>query len=236
MLPDLAGRVAVVTGGASGIGEAVAALFRELGATVVVVDLTPAEGGSVVDVSDRASTEAFGEFVRSSFGRCDFLVNCAGSIATGVVTVVSEDLWDRTFDVNVKGVWLMSRAMIPLMPSGGSILNVSSAAGLRPIPDMPAYVAAKAAVVGLTRAMALDHAPDGIRVNCVCPGHVDTPMSRATQASRTQHAAEEVTAFSNYLIKRNGTVDELAQGIVALATNTYATGATLALDGGRTLH
>ncbi|MEW2500817.1 SDR family oxidoreductase [Amycolatopsis sp. NPDC047767] len=225
--------VAVVTGGASGIGAAVVDLLAERGFSVVVADVA---ASPPTDVSSSDSVAALAGRVAAEHGRCDVLVNCAGVVAVGDVLTVSEADWTRAFDVNVTGVWRTARAFIPLMPEGGAIVNVASAAALRAIPEMPAYVASKAAVVGLTRAMAIDHAPQGIRVNCVCPGLVDTPLARHAQEQRGGEARAAVRNFEPYLVKRTAEAAEIADAVVLLATNRYATGATLALDGGRSLH
>lgn len=231
--------VAVVTGGASGIGAAVVARLRAGGATAVVADLVPeAPDDQPVDVTDAASVQRLRDEVRERYGRCDLLVNCAGAIAVGKITDCTEADWDRVFDVNVRGIWQVSRHFLPLLPPGSAIVNVASAAGLRPIPNMAAYVAAKSAVVGLTRAMALDHAAQGIRVNCVCPGLVDTPLAASAQTLRPETSRQSVADFEAYLIKRQASADEIAACICFLGSVEagYLTGATLAADGGRTLH
>ncbi|WP_340537931.1 SDR family NAD(P)-dependent oxidoreductase [Nocardioides sp. GXZ039] len=234
-LVDLTGRVAVVTGGASGIGAAVVGQLRAAGATVEVADL---DAHPQVDVADADSVEALATRVRERHGRCDVLVNGAGALAPGDVLTVTEDDWDRAFAVNVRGPWLLSRSLIPLMPAGSAIVNIGSGAGLRAIPAMTAYVASKSAVVGLTKAMAIDLADRGIRVNCVCPGLVDTPMARTAQAGRPTAVRDEVAGFASYLVPRFGTPDEVAAAVVFLASpaSGYTTGSVLAVDGGRTLH
>lgn len=231
--------VAVVTGGASGIGAAVAARLRAAGTTVVVADLAPGPGDERVDVADRDSVRSFAGRVAAAHSRLDLLVHCAGAVAVGAVDTPSpdaEDDWDRVLAVNVTGVWAVSRALLPLMGAGGAIVVVASAAGLRPIADMAAYVAAKSAAIGLSRSMALDLAPRGIRVNCVCPGLVDTPMARAAQAARPPEARRAVATRRDYLIDREGTADELAEAVVLAGTHRYLTGSTIAVDGGRSLH
>lgn len=231
--------VAVVTGGASGIGEAVVRRLRANGAQVLVADLTPpGPDASPVDVSDGSSVRGFAAGVRQQFGRCDLLVNCAGTVAVGTATECTDADWDRVFDVNVRGVWQTCRHFLPLMPPGSAIVNVASAAGLRPIPGMAAYVASKAAVVGLTRALALDHASQQIRVNCVCPGLVDTPLAAAAQEERPATTRQSVAGFDDYLIKRQASAEEIAAYICFLGSPDagYITGATVAVDGGRTLH
>ncbi|MCR6485133.1 SDR family oxidoreductase [Amycolatopsis sp. OK19-0408] len=222
---------AVVTGGASGIGAAVVARLRAGGREVVVADLHPASGPAV-DVTDEASVRALADRLTE----VDLLVHCAGTVAVGAVDTASEHDWDRAFAVNVKAVWSVSRVLLPLMGPGAAIVVVASAAGLRPIAEMAAYVASKSAAVGLAKSMALDLAPRGIRVNCVCPGLVDTPMARAAQRDRSPAARDGVNARQGYLISRDGTADELAEAIVLAGTNGYLAGATIAVDGGRSLH
>jgi NAD(P)-dependent dehydrogenase (short-subunit alcohol dehydrogenase family) len=230
-----ADRVAVVTGGASGIGAAVVALLTAAGATVEVADL---DAESPTDVTDSQAVGAFASDVLGRHGRCDVLVNCAGALAAGTALEVTERDWDKAFDTNVRAPWLMSRAFLASMPSGSVIVNVASGAGLRAIPNMAAYVASKTALVGLTRAMALDHADAGIRVNCVCPGVIDTPMNDQAQRDRPAEVRESVAGFNGYLVKRYGTADEVADAVLYLASPraAYITGATLAVDGGRTMH
>jgi NAD(P)-dependent dehydrogenase (short-subunit alcohol dehydrogenase family) len=230
-------QVAVVTGGSSGIGAEVVRLIREGGATVEVADLGAA-GHNRVDVTSSAQVEEFSARVRARHGRCDVLVNCAGTIAVGTATECTEADWDRVFAVNVRGTWLMCSHLVPHMAAGSAIVNVASGAGLRAIPHMAAYVSAKHAVVGLTRAMALDHAAEGIRVNCVCPGVVDTPLADRTQEHRPDGPMKAVESFEHYLIKRKATPTEIADSICFLASSGagFITGATLAVDGGRTMH
>ncbi|WP_037359318.1 SDR family NAD(P)-dependent oxidoreductase [Amycolatopsis orientalis] len=228
---------AVVTGGASGIGAAVVARLRAAGTDVVVADLHPVAGADPVDVTDAASVRALAS--RLAGRQVELLVHCAGTVAVGAVDTPSEQAdedWDRAFAVNVKAVWTVSRALLPLMGEGAAIVVVASAAGLRPIAEMAAYVASKSAAVGLARSMALDLAPRGIRVNCVCPGLVDTPMARAAQRGRSPAARDAVAARQGYLVGRDGTADELAEAIVLAGTNGYLTGSTIAVDGGRSLH
>lgn len=233
------GQVAVVTGGASGIGAAVVDQLRQAGANVIAADITPGESDArVVDVSDSASVAALAAAVEHEAGRCDLLVNCAGAVVAGTITDCSEQDWDRVFAVNTRGVWLTCRHLLPLMAAGSAIVNVASGAGLRPIANMAAYVASKAAVVALSKAMALDHADRQIRVNCVCPGLVDTPLAAQAQQQRPAAVKHAVAAFDGYLIKRMATAEEIADCICYLgsARASYITGIAVAIDGGRTLH
>jgi len=231
--------VAVVTGGGSGIGAAVVRRLRSGGAKVLVADLsTPGPDTVGIDVTDGARVQEFADDVQQRFGRCDLLVNCAGAVAVGTATECTDAEWDRVFDVNVRGIWHTCRYFLPLMPPGSAIVNVASAAGLRPIPGMAAYVASKAAVVGLTRAMALDHAAQQVRVNCVCPGLVDTPLAASAQERRPDATRSAVAGFDDYLIKRQASAEEVAAYICFLGSPEagYITGSTVAVDGGRTLH
>jgi NAD(P)-dependent dehydrogenase (short-subunit alcohol dehydrogenase family) len=236
IVPDLAEQVAVVIGGASGIGAGTARGFAELGATVIVADARPGPGQLHADVTEPASLETLAATIRTGPARVDHLVLCAGTVRVGRLQDSTETDWDAVFDVNAKGAWRTVRALLPLVPDGGSIVTVSSGAGLRPIPELPLYAASKAALIGLSKALAVDLAGRGIRVNCVCPGLVDTPMARQAQEARGTEAAAEVSGYAQYLLKRAGTAEELAAAIVSLAVNPYITGSTLAVDGGRTLH
>ncbi|MEU6578878.1 SDR family oxidoreductase [Streptomyces sp. NPDC046805] len=239
MSTDVRPSVAVVTGGASGIGAAVVARLRASGTAVVVADLVPGMGEEQVDVTDGTSVQALAERVAAAHGHLDLLVHCAGAVAVGAVDTdieTAEEDWHRVFSVNVTGVWTVSRALLPLMGEGGAIVVVSSAAGVRPIPEMAAYVASKSAAVGLSRSMALDLAPRGIRVNCVCPGLVDTPLARTTQKQRSSAERANVAERRGYLIGREGTAEEIADAVMLAGTNGYLTGSTLVVDGGRSLH
>jgi len=236
--PGPEAKVAVVTGGASGIGASVVDMLRESGATVLCVDIAAEPTECRVDITDDRSVKNLAATIRRIHGHCNILVNCAGTIAVGTATECSSEDWDRVFAVNVRAAWSMSKHLIPLMPHGSTIVNVASGAGLRAIPDMVAYVAAKHALVGLTRAMAIDHARDGVRVNCVCPGLVDTPLARQAQKERPARSSQSIAAYDSYLIKRSATSAEIAQSICFLASDasSYTTGACLAVDGGRSMH
>ena len=234
---SFANKVAVVTGGASGIGAAVVDVLRGGGATVEIADTAADRSRDRIDVTSAGQVEGFAGRVRQEHRHCDILINCAGAIAVGTAVQCTESDWDRVFAVNVRAAWLMSKHFLPLM-DGGAVVNVSSGAGLRAIPDMAAYVAAKHAVVGLTRAMAIDHAGQGVRVNCVCPGLVDTPLAHKAQELRPSASQEAVDGFEGYLIKRAAQPTDLADTICFLASEAarHITGATLAVDGGRCMH
>jgi NAD(P)-dependent dehydrogenase (short-subunit alcohol dehydrogenase family) len=243
---DLNGKVAVVTAAGAGIGAATAALLVRSGATVVGVDLDVDAlteqrdllgGGAfhpvVADVSDPATVDAaIAEAVRLG-GRIDVLANVAGGSRPGHDVVALDPAeWDRLVRVNLTSVYLMCRAVIPHMRTagGGTIVNVSSGAGLRGMHANPAYVAAKAGVVALTRALALDHGPEGIRTNCVAPGPVATPLMRRNRTpEQIEMLAREVSVLG-----RLGEPEELAEAIVWLASDasSYVVGQTIEVDGG----
>lgn len=184
---SLAGTVAVVSGAASGIGLATCELMLEQQATVVGVDLStfpeelaasPRMHPITADVSQAGQVAAAAAETAARFGRCTALVNSAGVLASGTVTHTSEADFDRVMAVNLRGAWLMSRAFLPLIVAsgGGSIVHLASASGLRPLPDLAAYSASKAAVISLSRSIALEYADANVRSNCVCPGPTLTPM------------------------------------------------------------
>ena len=245
---ELAGKVAVVTGGAGGIGRATAKLLAANGAAVVAADLkdemgretidqiTQAGGTATyrhVDVTVESDVEALMAHAVEAFGRLDIAVNNAGITgAYGPVAQLSLADWRRVMAVNVDGVFLCIRAEVPrlLESGGGAIVNTASAAGLMGFAQLPAYVAAKHAVIGLTKSVALEHARHGIRVNAVCPGSVRTPMLEAFAGSAA--AVESMGAVSP--IGRVAAPEEIAQAILWLcsARASYVTGVAIPIDGG----
>ena len=246
-------RVVIVTGAGSGIGRATALAFAAEGAAVAVADLSLAAAQEVaarigeaggralaiaVDVArDGDCRNVVAETV-SKLRRLDVLVNNAGIGCSGTVLTTDEASWDALMRVNVKGVFLMSRAALPHMIERGRgvVVNTASIAGVRGIPDRAAYTASKFAVVGLTRAMALDHLKDGIRVNCVCPGTTDTPWI----AQRLQEAPDRDAALAAMVARqpmgRLGRAEEMAAAILFLASDesSFTTGTALLVDGGFT--
>lgn len=245
MAPRLDGRVCAVTGAASGIGQAIASAMRDEGAIVVGIDVDDAvrddHDGIVADVANEASIkDAISEIVLRH-EQLDVLVNNAGVWAPGTVVTTDLDAWERVFAVNVRGTYLASKAAIPHMQRRrrGSIVNISSNYGLVGGTNAAAYTASKGAVVTLTYAMALDHAADGIRVNCVCPGTVDTPLIRAPMRSMSAEelAAQHESRVVRHPIGRIGLPSEIAPGVIYLASDkesSFVTGAVLAIDGGYT--
>ncbi len=242
-------KVALITGGSSGIGLATAHQFVREGANVALVARDPERGthaarlvpGAVffaADVSDSSDCErAVGAALREH-NRLDILVNCAGIIYRDrPIDRMSEQEWCETFDVNVKGTFLMSKyALAALRATRGCIVNVASYVGLVGFAGAAAYAASKAAVINLTRSMALDHAAEGIRVNAVCPGSVDTEMIRSAWRSQTDPAAAERRWRAKHPLGRIATPDEVARAILFLASEdaSFVTGAALPVDGGIT--
>jgi NAD(P)-dependent dehydrogenase (short-subunit alcohol dehydrogenase family) len=250
----LEGKVAAVSGGASGIGEATVRLFVEEGARVAFADRDSergarvaseikASGGDVLFVEASMEREvaaaAFVQRAVEHFGRLDILVNNAGIRLYQTVVEASEESWDSILGVNVKGYAFCAKAAIPAMrrTGGGSIVNVASIRAVVAGGNMVQYDTTKAAVAGLTRAMARDHAADNIRVNAVCPGPIFTPFHerRAAAAGKSPEAFKE--AFGqDTMLKRAGTPREVAACILFLASEdaSYVTGTCLFVDGGQT--
>lgn len=247
----LEGKIALVTGGGSGIGRAAARLFAREGARVAVVGRRPRplaetvssirkEGGTAVAIPADLSRprEVLGVLRRvdREIGVLDVLFNNHGIFDSGSVESTRESQWDRILDVNLKSVFLTSRAAVPRMRRrGGSIINNASTLGLVGMRDAAAYCAAKGGVVQLTRAMALDHAKDRIRVNAICPGVVDTPMWRSRRDASGRPLNRK--AFDKlHPAGRMGTPEDVAALALYLASDdsSWMTGSILTLDGGLT--
>jgi NAD(P)-dependent dehydrogenase (short-subunit alcohol dehydrogenase family) len=251
MTGTLQGKVALITGGGSGVGEACARLFAEDGASVAVMGRRPeplqrvaAEiGGLAVpgDASSPGDCERAVQATAAAFGRLDVLVSCAGIMREGSVTAMRPEEWREVMDANLDAIMQAARAAIPAMlrGSGGSIVNVSSLAALVAPGDMAAYVASKSAVAGLTRSMAIDYGPQGIRVNTLAPGWILTPMSREEMraiASAKDITLEEALAHATrYLpLGRMAEPVEIARCARFLASDdaSFVTGTMLVADGG----
>ncbi len=245
------GKIALITGGGSGIGRASALAFAREGARVVVADVV-VEGGEETlgmikkaggegifvkaDVSKAAEIEALIAKAVETYGRLDCAYNNAvieGSAAT--TTDYAEDAWDRVIVINLKGVWLCMKYEIPQMlkQGGGTIVNTASAAGLVGFPRGSAYVASKHGVVGLTKTAALEYAKSGVRVNAICPGAIDTPMMGRITGHRPQRA-EKMAAGEP--VGRMGRPEEFAEAVVWLCSDaaSFVTGHAMAVDGGIT--
>jgi NAD(P)-dependent dehydrogenase (short-subunit alcohol dehydrogenase family) len=250
----LDGRVAAVSGGASGIGEATVRRFVTEGAKVVFADRDvergkrvageiTANGGQVVFVEAHMQHEAEARtFIRQAaerFGQLDVLVNNAGVRLYHTVEEASAESWDEILGVNLKGYAFCAKAAIPLLRQAGrgSIVNVASVRSVTSVGKTTQYDTTKAAVAGLTRGMAADHAGDGIRVNAVCPGPIYTPFheQRIRALGRTFEQYQE-DAAKGTLLRRHGTPDEVAACILFLASDdaSYVTGTLLFVDGGYT--
>jgi NAD(P)-dependent dehydrogenase (short-subunit alcohol dehydrogenase family) len=245
------GKRALITGGASGIGRATALLFAREGAAVCVADLGEAGGQAVVrairegggraifvrcDVSRAADCRRAVQRTVDELGGLDILFNNAGIIRRATVVDTSEEDWDRVMAVNVKSIFLMSKVAIPIMASagGGAIVNTASGWGLVGGANAAAYCASKGAVVNMTRAMALDHAAQNIRVNCVCPGDTDTAMLREEARQLGQPDEEFLAAAAERPLRRIGRPEDVAQAVLYLAGDaaSFVTGAALVVDGG----
>jgi NAD(P)-dependent dehydrogenase (short-subunit alcohol dehydrogenase family) len=244
-------RVAMITGGASGIGKASAHLFAQSGAKVALVDVDEAVGPTVVqeikdeggqacfiscDVTQDAECRRAVEETIKAFGSLRILVNSAGIIHRTTILETSEKQWDHTLAVNLKGIFLTCKYALPEMiqDGGGAIINISSGWGLVGGRQAAAYCASKGGVVLLTKAMALDHAHQNIRVNCVCPGDVDTPMLRAEARQLGVSVEEFLAGAADRPMGRLGTPEEIARSVLFLASEaaSYITGTVLVVDGG----
>jgi NAD(P)-dependent dehydrogenase (short-subunit alcohol dehydrogenase family) len=248
----LAGKIALITGAGSGIGRAAALRFAAEGAAVAVLDLRAEAAAETVeliakedgraialaaDVANAAQVEeAVGRAV-AEFGRIDVLYNNAGVDSRGSVEVAEEDNWDLAFAVNAKGTYLVSKAVLPHMQTG-SIINQGSVAGLVGIPNFAAYCASKGAVIALTRSMAVDLSPRGIRVNVICPGTVYTPLMEPMLRARGDGDLQAGLAKTlvKYPIGRLGTPDEIGCVALFLASDeaSFMTGSVVTPDGGMT--
>ncbi|MCH8223949.1 MAG: glucose 1-dehydrogenase [Chloroflexi bacterium] len=248
----LRNRVAVVTGGGAGIGEAVAKAFAAEGASVIIAEIDEDRGSTVeaaiqgaggnalfakTDVGSTASVDALGERVKAEFGQVDILFNNAAIQLVGQDSrthEVAEEIWDRTININLKGYWRSMRAFIPLMLThGGTVINVASPTGMLGVaPGYSAYSTSKGGVFAMTRVAAAEYSRDGIRVNCIVPGATLTPLTAEIFAD-----AEERELFEqNIPMGRLGTPDDLVGLSLFLASDdsAYCTGGTYMADGGLT--
>jgi len=244
----LEGRVALVTGGGSGIGAETARRMAREGAIVYCGDIRAAAAQAIaseiggearavaIDVTDGASVKAAVETIVTERGHIDIVVNNAGITIVGSIMDLSEEQWDREIDINLKSIFLVSRAVWPHMvqQGGGVILNTASIAGITAIPADAAYCASKAGVIMLTKCMAVDGARSKIRVNCVCPGFIDTPMIHGYFADQPDPEAARAYAVRLHPLGRLGEPADIADAFVHLATDDarWVTGTAHVVDGG----
>ena len=248
---QMEGKVAVVTGGAAGIGQATARKLCELGARVAILDRSAEAGHATVaaleklgytaaylpcDVTVESEVKAAMAAIVARYGALHILVSNAGIQRYGDVVTTTPEIWNETMDVHVKGCFHVTKYAIPAMlaSGGGAIVIVASVQSFTAINNSVAYVAAKHALLGMTRAIALDFASRNIRANCVCPGAIDTPMLRAT-ADRTSSPKKMLESIGRmHALGRIGRPQEVANAIAFLASDdaSFITGASLLVDGG----
>lgn len=221
------GKVAVITGGNSGIGLACADRFLDEGARVVSLDR---QGAPPCDVSDEVSVRAAFARIAAQHGRVDILFNNAGISIRKTIEDYTLEEWDRIFAVNVRGLYLCSKYALPLMSAGAAIVHSASVVALTGVRNRAAYSASKGAVVALTRNMALDYAPRGIRVNAIAPGFVDTPLLAPLHKDPARLAA----IAQMHPLGRLGQPDDIASAVTFLASAeaSWITGIILPVDGG----
>ena len=251
----LTGKSAVITGGGTGIGQAIALAFAREGAQVAVagrrkekldetLHLLQRAGCSALalecDVTKAADTQRVVKSAEGAFGKVNVLVNNAGALSVSTVENITEEDWDRVMATNVKGPFLMSRAALPAMrcAGGGSIINVGSVLGIVAIRDRAAYCASKGGVSMLTKAMALDHAQDNIRVNCVCPSIVESDMTRNLFAETEVGQQARESRLASIPLGRFGKPADIAGLTVFLASeeSSWMTGTVIPVDGGVTAY
>lgn len=243
MSERLSGKTALISAAGQGIGRATAVAFAAEGARVIATDIDAealeglaAEAGvetRLLDVRDRVAVEA----AAAELGAVDVLFNCAGWVAHGSLLECSEDDWDRSFELNVRAMYLMTAAFLPAMlaAGGGSIVNMASiASSVRGVRQRCAYAASKAAVIGLTKSIAIDYVTQGIRCNALCPGTVQTPSLDERVKVFADAGTPREVFIARQPMGRLGTPEEIAALCVYLASDesAFMTGATLTIDGG----
>jgi len=250
-LLSLEDKIAMVTGAASGIGRGISLRLAEMGAFVALLDIDATKGRqTAAEIESQGGEAIFLECdVRSAddcrhavaavierSNKVDILCNCAGIAIRKDVVELTEDEWDLALDVTLKGIYLLSREVVPHMVrnGGGSIINIGSGWSLKGGPRAASYCAAKGGTVNLTRAMAIDHGQHNIRVNCVCPGDVETPMLLSECAQLGEEREAFMREAANRPLRRIGTPEDIANAVLFLASpmSSWITGAALVVDGG----
>jgi NAD(P)-dependent dehydrogenase (short-subunit alcohol dehydrogenase family) len=250
----LNGKVAIVTGSGSGIGKATAELFAREGAKVTVVDRDKISGAQTVnaicatrgeacfcyaDVSKSDDMQKAIDATVGHYGKLDVLVNNAAVQIMATLVDTSEEIWDEIQNTNLKGVFLGCKFGIPAMlrAGGGSIINIASVLGLVGDPDLAAYCAAKGGVIALTKVAALTYGPQGIRVNCICPGDVETPLVKAYFDKDADPVRLRNEVYSKYALRRIATPTEIANAVLFLASDasSFVSGSTVVVDGALTV-
>ena len=241
-------KTAIITGAGTGIGRAIALAYAREGAQIALVgrrsellhDVAKQAGGSPLvlsaDVSQQSDIDRVLTAVKDRFGGLNVLVNNAGVLHIGTAEQITEEQWDQTFNVNVRGLWLLSRAVLPFMRAagGGSIVNVASVLGINGARNRASYAPSKGAVILLTKCMAIDHGAENIRVNAICPSFVETDLTADVLRKAPDPAAVRRERVSVHPIGRLGQPDDIAGMAVYLASDesSWVTGAVLPVDGG----
>ena len=247
----MSNKVMIVSGGASGLGLAAAEKFARNGYDIVICDINDEKGAIAVekikaigtnaiychcDISKKEEVQKAAETTKQHFGRADVLINNAGLEVRGSITQCSEDDWTRLYDINLKGMYYMTNAFAPMMfeHGKGSIVNTGSILGYRTVGERAAYSSSKGAIDTLTRSMAFDLAEKNIRVNCVVPGAIDTPLLRGSINDSPDPTATEAFLGSKSVFGRMGTSEEVANVMYFLASDeaSFVTGAAYFVDGG----
>jgi len=251
---ELDGRIVIVTGAAAGIGEATVLLFGEAGATVIACDIDEERGSAVVervgqgggeghfvctDVSDEASIASLVRGVLAKWGQIDIVANIAGIVVDGEIEETTYEEWHRCLDVNLSSIYYMCHHVVPPMrrSGGGSIVNMASVAGLMGLKRRAAYSASKGGVIALTRSMARAYAECNVRVNCVCPGTVDSPSLQQRLGQTGDYAEARRSFEERQPLGRFGKPEEIAHAVLYLASDraAFVTGSALVIDGGMSL-
>ena len=241
----------IVSGGASGLGLAAGVKFAKNGYSIVLIDIDEEKGKKAeeqikslgqdavfvkCDISDKAQVKRAAQITKERFGRADVLINNAGLEVRGSILQCTEDDWDRLYDINLKGIFYMSNAFVPFMleQGTGAIVNTGSILGYRTVGERAAYSSSKGAIDTLTRTMAFDLAEKNIRVNCVVPGAIDTPLIRGSINDSPNPAETEKFLGSKSVFGRMGTSEEVANVMYFLASDeaSFVTGAAYFVDGG----